>query len=269
MRDLVRAGLARDEWLSVGRLAMASLTSAQQALRLHEAAHRRVARHGRQACVFAREGDEVVVVELVAPTRVVAMLLSDRRGKRRADARMSAGVRRDLAREGGERIGGGARDVPPSLEGLEGEAKGLTGRRVPPGAGRELVEARLELAVVSGCGHQGAEDLKAQTCPSHARARRGVVVGHGSPAPRGKAAASTRDPTPAGKTGVTPSSARARSCARLHSCPQPSRSVGAACRGEGRQPGEELRDGGSEIAPEPFEQRGGESAAIWCGNQAR
>ncbi len=32
---------------------------------------------------------------------------------------------------------------------------------------------------------------------------------------------------------------------------------------------DELRDGGSEIAPEPFEQRGGESAAIWCGNQAR
>jgi hypothetical protein len=52
-------------------------------------------------------------------------------------------------------------------------------------------DADLELAVVGGRRHQGFEDLKAQTCPPHARARR-VVIGHGSPALRWKGAATRR-----------------------------------------------------------------------------
>lgn len=60
----------------------------------------------------------------------------------------------------------------------------------------------------SACSHQSPEDLKAQTCPSHARARRVVIVGHESP---GGAVDTDRsgamDPTPTGKTRAAPSSA--------------------------------------------------------------
>ena len=61
-----------------------------------------------------------------------------------------------------------------------------------PRASGEPVDARLELAVVGGRGQQRSQDLKAQTCPSHARARRGVVVGHGPPAPPTSRAAAKR-----------------------------------------------------------------------------
>jgi len=136
---------------------------------------------------------------------------------------MRAGVAGDLAREGGEGILGVAGDVPPALDRLEREADRFTGGRVTPGTGGERLDARLELAVVGGGGHQGPEDLKAQACPSHARARRVVVVGHESP---GGAVDTDRsgamDPTPTGKTRAAPSSARTASGRAATSRPSPS-----------------------------------------------
>jgi hypothetical protein len=42
---------------------------------------------------------------------------------------------------------------------------------VTPGASGQRVDARFELAVVGGGGHQRPRDLKPQTCPSHGRYR--------------------------------------------------------------------------------------------------
>src|SRR5947209_7208046 len=97
--DLERARFALHEGLAVRVLAMVSLAGAQQALLAHEATHRRVARHRSEAGVFAREGDEVVEVKLKRPARVVPMLLGNRLGESRADARVRAGVTVHLARE--------------------------------------------------------------------------------------------------------------------------------------------------------------------------
>ncbi len=101
-------------------------------------------------------------------------------------AGMGACVRGHFAREeGGERIGRVAREVPPSLEGLEEKrmASPVVGCR--HGRAASAVETRLELTVVGRRRQERTEDLTTQTCPSHARARRVVVVGHGSPAAAG------------------------------------------------------------------------------------
>ncbi len=181
VRDLVRACLARLERLAIRALAVTTLAGAQKALALHESAHRRVAGHRPEARVFAGERDEVVVMQLEAPARVVAVLARDRLDERGAQAWVRAGVRGHLAREHSQGIVGGASDVPPALEGLEREADRLARGGVPPRALGELRDARFELAVVGGGRQEGTEDLKTQTCPSHARAGRAVVVGHGSP----------------------------------------------------------------------------------------
>src|SRR5580658_1741774 len=116
-------------------------------------------------------------MELEGPARVIAMLLSDRLDEQRTETRMGAGVRRDLACESRERVGRAARGVPPALNRLEREADGLSGGRMTPGSSGELVDARLELPVVGGGGHQRPKDLTAQACPAHARARRARAMG--------------------------------------------------------------------------------------------
>ena len=91
--DLVRALLTRLERLAVRGLAMAMFAGAQEALPLHEAAHGGVARHRTQARVLAGERDEVVVVQLEAPARMVAMLLGDGLGQGGAETRVGPGMR--------------------------------------------------------------------------------------------------------------------------------------------------------------------------------
>ena len=88
--DLVGAPLARREHIVVGRLAMATLAGAQEAEALHEAAEGRVAGNRSKPRVFAREREQVVVVELEAPSRVVAVLERDGLGQRRRHARVGA-----------------------------------------------------------------------------------------------------------------------------------------------------------------------------------
>jgi hypothetical protein len=180
VRDFVRAPLACHERLAVRGLAMAMFSAAQEASALHETAYGRIARYRAEA-LLAGQRDEVVVVQLEGPARMVAMLLDDGLLERRAETRMGPGVGGDLARERGERIVGAAGDVPPALDALEREVDGLAGRGVSPRARGERLDARLELAVVGGGGQERTEDLKAQTCPSHPRARRGSVIGHGPP----------------------------------------------------------------------------------------
>ena len=169
--DLVGAGLASRERLVALALGVAPIAGPDEALPAHEAAHGGVAGYQAEGGVLAREGDEVVVRgQLPGPSRMIAVLAGDAAsGERGTDARMGAGVCMHLAGEGGEGVLCAARDVPPALDRLEREADGLAGGGVPPGAGGERLDAGLELAVVGGGGHQGAEDLKAQTCPSHTR----------------------------------------------------------------------------------------------------
>src|SRR6185437_3728018 len=199
--DLVRASLARRERLRVLRLAMASLACAQEPQALHEAAERRVTGDGGEARVFAREGEQIVVVELEAPSWMVAMLAGDGLRERRGHARVGAGVCVDLARERRERIFGGAGDVEPALDRLEGEADGLPRRGVFPAAAGELLDAAFELAGVGGCREQRAYDLKPQTGPSHARRGRVVLVGHGDRAGGGGRALRRRPYASARKRG--------------------------------------------------------------------
>ena len=219
--DLVGAGLAQGEGLAVGMLAMAALARTEQALLLHEPAHGRVAGDRPEARVLARERDEVVVVKLEGPSRMVTVLLRDGLGERSAQAWMAPGVRGDFAREGGQRIASAARDVPPALDGLEREADGLAGGGVSPRTCGERLDVRLELAVVGGGGHQRPEDLKAQTCPSHARVWRVVVVGHGAPALQPWTAAARRTLRRRGKHGQRHLLREHRERARLHRGPQP------------------------------------------------
>ena len=187
------------------------------------------------------------------------MLLGDRFGERGADAWVRARVRRHLAREGGERIVDAARDVPPSLDGLEREADGLAGRGVSPRASGELVDARFELAVVGGRGQQRTEDLKAQTCPSHPRTRRVVVVGHSPPGRRELDRGDARHPTPTGKTRAAPSSARTASGAGGYITPLTKRDPSGPARGgQRRQPDQQLGDRRGSIIAESFQDRSGQ-----------
>ncbi len=89
------------------------------------------------------------------------------------------------------------------LKRIDSSVVGLRHRR-PASFG----DAPLELAIVGGCGQQRPKDLKAQTCPSHPRTRRVVVVGHGSPGGGRDRRTSTTQATPMGKTPAAPTSAR-------------------------------------------------------------
>jgi hypothetical protein len=169
VRDFVRAPLARHERLAVRGLAMAMFSGAHEALALHEAAHGRVARHRPEAWLLAGERDEVVVVQLEAPARVVAMLLGDGFGERGAETRMRPGVGGDLARQRGEWIVGGAGDVPPALDALEGEVEGLV--HAPP---LETVTTQISFAVQeaqegTGIPPSGAGASSGPASTSHAQ----------------------------------------------------------------------------------------------------
>ena len=220
--DSVRAPLACFERrLAVGVFPVAAFAGTKQPLPLHEPAHGGVAGHRAEAGVFAGERDEVVVVQLEAPARMVAVLLRERLGDGGAQARMRSSVRGHLARQHRERIVGAAGDVPPSLEGLEREADGLARGRVPPGARGKRLDACLELAVVGGGRQEGAEDLKAQTRPSHAHAGHAVIVGHGSPARQRCNAAARRTLCRWGKHGQRHLLRELRGGRGLHHGPHP------------------------------------------------
>lgn len=174
--DLEGAGLAQREVDVV--CAPPLLARAEQRAPLHEPADAAIARDEAEPGVLTGKREEVVVVELVGPARVLLVLANDGFGERGADAGLGAGVAGDLARQHDEGIACPARRIEPALDGLEGEADGLFGGRVLPGTRRERLDARLELPIVGGGGEQRPDDLKAQACPSHAR-RRVVVVDHG------------------------------------------------------------------------------------------
>ena len=105
-----------------------------------------------------------------------------------------------------------------------------------PRARGESRDARFELAVVRRRRQERTEDLKTQTCPSHARARRVVVVGHGSPAPRRRTAGAPGKLRRREKHGQRHLLREPCRAARLHRGPQKARSVRAARRGDRSQP---------------------------------
>ncbi len=176
--DLVRTRLARSERLAVVLLAVAAFARAQQPLLFHEAGDCRIAGDGPEAGILARESEEIVVMELEAPSRMVSMLAGDGVGEGFADAGVRARVSVDPARERGEGVLGGAGDVPPSLDRLEREVGRAARRRMAPCSRGELLDAAFELPGVGGGGEQRTHDLKAQTGPSHARTGRVIGLCH-------------------------------------------------------------------------------------------
>jgi hypothetical protein len=134
--DFVRAGFAHHEGLSVGAIATTALSGAKQTLLFHKTAECRVARHHPQTGVFTREREEIVVMQLKAPSRMVAMLFGYRLNERGRDFGMGARVRRHLAREGGQRVWSVPSGVPPTLNRFEREADGIAIGWVAPGSRR-------------------------------------------------------------------------------------------------------------------------------------
>src|SRR5208282_2843238 len=216
---LVRTGLARSERLAAGLLAMAALARPQQPLLFHVSGERRIARDRPEAGVLSREREQVVVMELKAPARMVPVLA----GERDADARVRAGMPVDPAREGSEWVFGVAGDIPPPLDGLEREVGRAPGGRVPPRSRGELLDAAFELTRVGGSREQRTHDLKAQTGPSHARTGRVVGIGHWLRAEDKGLGATATTLREREKARVPPSSARARGRAIGHTRPRSKR----------------------------------------------
>lgn len=84
--DLERPRLALGEVDAVGMVTF--LPRPEEGAALHEATDGGVAGDDAEARVLAREGDEVVVMELERPPRVLAVLARDRLRKSRGDARL-------------------------------------------------------------------------------------------------------------------------------------------------------------------------------------
>lgn len=146
--DLERARLAQDEVAAVAARDPAFLPRAEQAVLLHVPTDGCVAGHDAEARVLARQGHEVVVVQLERPAWVIAVLPSDGLAERVGDARMRAGMAWDLARESRERVVATPGDVEPALDRLEREPDGVAGGGVAPGSGRQLLDALPQLAVL-------------------------------------------------------------------------------------------------------------------------
>jgi len=144
VRDLVGARLARD---LLGLAAFAAAPAdAHHAAVLHEAAHRRVARHRIERRILLRDRDEVVVMELIAPAPVLVVLLRDRLGEGFRHARMRACVLGHLALEGEQGVRLVADGVVHLLDRLGPVVQYPPRRRVLPRRGGELVDAADELA---------------------------------------------------------------------------------------------------------------------------
>ncbi len=144
---------------------------------LHIAPHRRVGRHGANRRILQSERDQIVVMQLRAPT---GMLLVERRnGARQScrDRRVCPGVSRHSPRERGHRVGLVSAIVVPALERRDAEAKRRLRGRVAIGRLRQLAQPHAELARLGRRRQKRADDRKAQTRPAHARGR-AVLVWH-------------------------------------------------------------------------------------------
>jgi hypothetical protein len=152
VRELVGACLTRHHFRGLAALAppTARATLAHQAMVLQEAAHRRVAHHRTERGVLLHQDGEVVAVELVAPPRMVPVLLRERRRESRRHARMRPRVLGHLALERADRIGLVPRQVVHPLDRLVREVDRLARRRMLPRLARQLADAALELALLRG-----------------------------------------------------------------------------------------------------------------------
>ena len=173
MADLEAAPLARLEHGLLHRLPSTTprLAHLEEPTALHEAPHRRHARHRAQFGLLLRERHEVVVVQLVGPARVRLVLLGERLLHRRRHRRVGPRVRVDLARELAHRVTGRvARRIEPTLDGRARELDahaGLGGVLVA--ARRQLIERLHQCARGGGLHEERAHHLKAKASPSHTR----------------------------------------------------------------------------------------------------
>ena len=228
--DLVGTGLAQGEGLAVGMLAMAALAGPQEALLLHEPAHGRVPGDRREARVLARERDEVVVVKLEGPSRMVAVLLRDRFGHRGAER--SGGYRR--AR--GPCVRGRRVDWPAPRAMYHQRSMVLNEKRIVSpvvgclhGRRGERLDVRFELAIVGRGGEQRARGFRKRR-----RAHRTRALGAWSSLAMGLRRAASRGapqregPYAGGEnTGQRHLLRERRGPTRLHHGPHPSRPSGS------------------------------------------
>ena len=142
--DLVGARLPRDD-LRLAALAAASRVLEHPAV-LHETAHRRVPGHRAERRVLLDPHTEVVVMELVAPARVLVVLRGEHPRERLRDARVRARVARHFALLRAERVGLAARRVVHPLDRLGRVAQHPARRRMAPRRRSEHGDAARELA---------------------------------------------------------------------------------------------------------------------------
>lgn len=124
-------------------------------------------RRGSERAIVDSERDQVVVVKLERPGRVLAVLCAHRGSDDLADGRVLSGQGVGLALEARHRIEGlVARRVVPASDGGNAEFHGLSARRMLPAARGERLELDPELAGLRRRGEQLADDRKAQSGPA-------------------------------------------------------------------------------------------------------
>jgi hypothetical protein len=164
VRDLERAALARHE--SRLLLVTARLSTFGEAVVLHVPAHGRVAGDATELGLDARDGEEIVVDEAVAPARMSASQFAELMDHERRDRGMAAGVARHFARQSLDGLVSVSSRVEPTLDGLGADLEGLARRRMRPGSRRESRDARGELAGLGRSREQRRDDAEAKPCPA-------------------------------------------------------------------------------------------------------
>src|SRR5260221_13911310 len=134
------------------------LARTKQRAALHEAADRRVGRHGAEPGVLSSERGEVVVMELERPSRMLFVLTHDCFGECVGHARLRAGVTGHLPRERSDRIGDVAGGIEPTLDRLERKSNALAAAGMSPRPGGKRLDPHLELAILGGSGEKRSND---------------------------------------------------------------------------------------------------------------
>lgn len=136
---LVTADLARLVAMlgptGAGTVRGAATRALEESVRLHEAHDRTIGRDGPEGRIFLDPDREVVGMELVTPTGMLAVLADQVFADFGPEGRVLALVGADLASEGTERVLRVAGGVVPAFEGRNPELNRLATDRMAPGPG--------------------------------------------------------------------------------------------------------------------------------------
>ena len=176
MRYLERAPLTRHE--PFFELVAPWPAALAQAVMLHVSANRGVAGQLAERRVLPPNHQQIVVDQLVTPARMIAAQPPNLLRHSLRDTRMQARMFRHLALQRADRILGAAYRIEPALDGFGAKAHHLVRAGVPPRLRRQLGDTRGKLSRFWRRGQELANDLKTQSCPTHAR-RRTRLVAHG------------------------------------------------------------------------------------------